>query len=143
MYSTGLSSPSLFSPTSPSAGFGAGGGGGGPNVRRSPPPSWGRDDATVRLEWPHASTATGPSAEVPPRVAGPGDRGGVGIAFRLDHGGAVEGSPMTPKSSAWYRRWVVFGLGVGASLLPAMLLTAQWAQPDRFASTFLAFWIEL
>lgn len=50
---------------------------------------------------------------------------------------------MAPNSSAWYRRWAIFGLGVAASLPPTLMLTATWASPDWYISTFLAFWVEL
>jgi hypothetical protein len=46
-------------------------------------------------------------------------------------------------SSAWYRRWAVFGPCVAVSLLPALLLTISWANPDNFTFTLGAFWVEL
>ena len=44
---------------------------------------------------------------------------------------------------SWWRRWVVFGPGVAASLLPALLLTPTFAHPGRHLSTLFAFWTEL
>ncbi len=49
---------------------------------------------------------------------------------------------MASKAAGW-RRWAVFGPCAAASVLPALLLTAAWAQPGRYAPTFLAFWAEL
>src|SRR5687767_706298 len=44
---------------------------------------------------------------------------------------------------SWWRLWVVFGPGVAASLLPALLLTPPFAHPGRHLSTLFAFWTEL
>ena len=44
--------------------------------------------------------------------------------------------------SGYYRRWGVFGAGLAASVLPALLLTAAFAHLERWFSTFLAFLVE-
>lgn len=40
-------------------------------------------------------------------------------------------------------RFAVFGVGLAASVLPALLLTAGWASPGRTVPTFLAFWTDI
>jgi len=50
---------------------------------------------------------------------------------------------MFPRPTSRNRRWAVFGAGLTASLLPALLLSATWAQPGRFASTLRGFWAEI